>query len=272
VSGLRNHGWTLALSLAVWLPSGVPADASGLSVDIIPNFAGLGIGTTTQWMGSSDRVGGIVPGARVQLSTHRFAELYGAILDANVLDIPNWEFGPMLTYRFGRKDVDDPVVNELPPIDGGWEGGAFAGYHYVHVGSIPWRWRVGVSATTAMSGDATGGHVTPYTSFWMPLSRTVFVGVGAGVTWSTDSFMAQRFSVTPADSAASGLPVYDAEAGMRQVFAWPAVIVRVSERWFAGTGAFYQRLTGDGADSPIVTERGSPNQWTAGFGLGYAWE
>jgi outer membrane protein len=48
------------------------------------------------------------------------------------------------------------------------------------------------------------------------------------------------------------------------------MIVRVSERWFVGTGAFYQRLTGDGADSPIVTERGSPNQWTAGVGIGYA--
>jgi outer membrane protein len=59
---------------------------------------------------------------------------------------------------------------------------------------------------------------------------------------------------------------------MRQVFAWPAVIVRVSERWFAGTGAFYQRLSGDATDSPIVTERGSPNQWTAGFGVGYALE
>jgi outer membrane protein len=56
---------------------------------------------------------------------------------------------------------------------------------------------------------------------------------------------------------------------MRQVYAWPAVIVRLSARWFAGTGAFYQRLTGDAADSPIVTERGSPNQWT-GVGVGYA--
>jgi outer membrane protein len=248
------------------------AGAAGVSVDIIPNFVGLGIGTTTQWMGSSDMVGGIVPGGRVQFSTHRFAEMYGAILDANVLDIPNWEFGPMLSYRFGREDVDDPVVNQLPPLDGGWEAGVIAGYHYISTRHVPWRWRVGVAATTAISGDATGGHVTPYTSFWMPLSRAVFVGVGAGVTWSTARFMAQRFSVTPADSAASGLPVYTAGSGMRQVYAWPAVIVRVSERWFAGTGAFYQRLTEDAADSPIVTERGSPNQWTAGVGLGYAWE
>jgi outer membrane protein len=100
----------------------------------------------------------------------------------------------------------------------------------------------------------------------------VFAGVGAGVTWSSASFMEQRFGVTPSDSTATGLPVYTAGAGMRQVYAWPAVIVRVSERWFVGTGAFYQRLTGDAADSPIVAERGTPNQWTAGVGVAYAWE
>jgi outer membrane protein len=42
-------------------------------------------------------------------------------------------------------------------------------------------------------------------------------------------------------------------------------------RWFAGAGAFYQRLTGDAADSPIVTQRGDRNQWTVGGGIGYAW-
>jgi hypothetical protein len=86
---LSKQGWTLAVSLAVLLPFGNPVWAAGMSVDIIPNFVGLGLGVTTQWMGSSDMVGGIVPGGRVQFSTHRFAEMYGPMLDANVLDIPN---------------------------------------------------------------------------------------------------------------------------------------------------------------------------------------
>ena len=81
---LRRPSWTLAAWLAVWLQTGSLSWASGLAVDIIPNFVGLGVGTTTQWMGSSDMVGGIVPGGWVQLSNHRFAEMYGAIIDANV--------------------------------------------------------------------------------------------------------------------------------------------------------------------------------------------
>ncbi len=99
----------------------------------------------------------------------------------------------------------------------------------------------------------------------------MFVGVGTGFTWSSDSFMRQRFGVTPEAAAVSGLPVYTAGAGVRQFYAWPAVVVRLSPSWFAGAGAFYQRLTGDAADSPIVTQRGDPNQWTVGGGIAYTW-
>lgn len=248
-----------------------PLAAAGLTVDIVPNFIGLGIGSTTEWMGAKDRVIGVVPAGRVQFQGHRFAELYGPFLDVNLLNVPNWEFGPMVSYRFGRKDVDDSVVNALPSIGGGLEAGVFAGAHYVNADGIPWRLRVGVSALAGVSGDATGGHLTPYASFWMPLSTTVFVGVGAGLTWSSDSFMQQRFGVTPAAASISGLPVYTADAGVRQVYAWPAVIWIFSPQWYAGAGAFYQRLTGDAADSPIITQRGDRNQWTVGAGVAYAW-
>jgi hypothetical protein len=57
----------------------------------------------------------------------------------------------------------------------------------VNTEGIPWRLRVGVSVLTAVSGDAAGSHVTPYASLWLPLSRTVFVGLGSGFTWSGDS-------------------------------------------------------------------------------------
>jgi len=246
-----------------------PLAAAGLTVDVIPDFVGLAVGSTTEWMGAKDRTTGIVPAARMQLQGHRFAELYGPFGDVNLLDVPNWEFGPMLSYRFGRKDVKDPVVNALPSIDGGIEAGVFAGYHYVNTRDIPWRLRVGVGLLTAVSGDATGSHVTPYASFWMPLSPTVFVGVGAGLTWSSDSFMRQRFGVSP--GASNALPEYSPSAGVRQIYAWPAVIVRLNPRWFVGAGAFYQRLTGDAANSPIVTQRGDRNQWSVGGGIGYAW-
>src|SRR5215831_9660325 len=145
----------------------MPLAAAGLTVDVIPNFVGLGVGATTEWMGARNHVGGIVPAGRVQFQGNRFAELYGPFADVNVLDIPNWEFGPMLSYRIGRKDVDDSVVRLLPEIDNGVEAGLFAGYHYVNDKGVPWRLRLGVSELTAVGGGATGSNVTPYASIWV---------------------------------------------------------------------------------------------------------
>ena len=261
----------MALIFAVAVTATKGVHAAGLSVDIVPNYVGAGVGATTEWMGSKDYVGGLVPGGRMQFSKHRFVEVMGPVVDVNLLDVPNWELGPMLTYRLGRKDVEDPVVNRLPAIDGGLEAGLFAGYHYLNTRGTPWRLRVGVSATTGVAGDATGGQVTPYASIWVPLSPTVFFGVGGGLTWSSASFMQQRFGVTLAGSTASGLPAYSAGAGVRQGYLWPALLVRLDSNWYTGVGAFYQRLTGDAADSPIVVQRGSRDQWTIGAGLGYSW-
>jgi outer membrane protein len=243
----------------------------GIQVDVIPNFVGVGAGVTTEWLGAKDTITALVPGARVQLENNRFIEVYGPIADMNLIDHPNWEFGPMVSFRFGRKDVEDPVVNLLPPIDGGLEAGVFVGWHYLRTEGIPYRLRLGVSLTTAISGGATGGHVTPYASLWVPLSPTFFVGVGGGFTWSSESFMQQRFGVTPEGSAASGLPVYSAGADVRQYYLWPAVIWRFAPQWYAGAGGFWQRITGDGADSPIVAQRGERDQISAGIGLGYSW-
>ena len=257
--------------LLLLLQAALPASASGIQVDVIPNFIGAGVGSTTEWMGAKDRIWAIVPGARIQLANHRFVELYGPLADMNLAAHPNWEFGPAVSFRFGRKDVSDPVVNALPPIDGGLEGGFFAGWHYVQTEGIPYRVRLGVSLTTAISGGTAGGHATPYASLWVPLSPTVFVGLGGGFTWSSESFMQQRFGVSPEASAASGLPQYSAGAGVRQYYVWPALLFRISPQWYAGAGAFYQRITGDGAASPIVTERGERDQISAGIGLGYSW-
>ena len=246
--------------------------AAGIQVDIIPKFAGAGLGVSTEWLGSKDQIWGVVPGGRMQLENNRFVELYGPTFDMNLLDSSNWEFGPVLSYRFGRADVKDPVVNLLPPIGSGLEAGVFAGWHYAKTEGIPFRVRLGVMAMTGVSGGASGGHVIPFASIWVPLSRKVFIGLGGGFTWSSGSFMQQRFGVSAEASAASGLPAYSASAGVRQYYLWPAIIWQLAPQWYAGAGAFYQRITGDGANSPIITQRGDANQLTAGFGIGYSWK
>lgn len=248
------------------------AAAPGMGSDLVPNMAGLGIGTTPQFSGSRDDVAGAAPGVRYQFKdSERFIEWYGTLGDMNVLESRTWQFGPALNVRLGRSDVDDPVVAQLPEVDVTLEAGLMLSYTYTDRGAIPFRVRVGAVALFDLGNAFDGFDTTGFASLWVPLSPTVFVGVGGGATWSSASYHQTYYGVTADGAMGSGLPVYTPDSGVRQWYAWPAVVVRVAPQWFVGAGAFYQRLTGDAAASPIVTQRGDRNQWTVGLGAAYAW-
>jgi outer membrane protein len=77
--------------------------------------------------------------------------------------------------------------------------------------------------------------------------------------------------VRPSDSLASGLPIYVPGSGVRDARAWATALLHLSPQWHLGVGALYSRLLGDAADSPIVADEGSKNQWVYGVGALYAW-
>ena len=58
----RTLGFLVAFAALGATP---PLAATGLMVDVVPNFFGLGVGSTTEWMGSADQVVGLVPAGRV---------------------------------------------------------------------------------------------------------------------------------------------------------------------------------------------------------------
>jgi outer membrane protein len=252
--------------------SGAPALAvPGLGSDLVPNFFGVGVGSTSQFSGSSQRVIGVLPGARYKFAdSERFVEWYGPLADANVLDSREWQFGPALNLRFGRSDVDDAVVSKLPDVGNTIEGGIALSYTYVVRGPIPFRLRVGGVALVDLGNTFHGFDDTAYASLWMPLSHTLLLGLGTGTSWASASYTQAYYGVTPAAAQASGLPAYVPGSGIRQWYAWPALVMQVNPSWFVGAAAFYQRLVGDAAASPIVQERGDRNQWTIGVGVGYA--
>jgi MipA family protein len=263
----------LTLSAALWLVLlAAPVSAQmAVPVDIFPNFVGLGVGFMTEYAGSKDYVAGIAPGLRVSFPSGRFVEWYANFADMNLLPSARWQLGPMLNYRFGRSDVSDPVVSKLPDVDGAFEAGIFGSYTYTNLEGIPWRLRIGLTALTDFGNVYSGWNAFGWGSFWFPVRRDIFIGLGGGAGGGSESFMNAYFGVTPAGSAASGLDAYSPGAGMKSIYAYPAVIWQFHPSWAAGAGLFYQRLVEGAADSPIVKDRGSADQWIGGVGLGYLW-
>lgn len=87
---------------------------------------------------------------------------------------------------------------------------------------------------------------------------------GLGTTYGSGSYMDAYYSVTPEDSLASGLNTYNAGAGFRDARGWVTAMFHLSPQWHVGAGVMYSGLFSEAGDSPIVSVRGSSNQWVIG--------
>lgn len=258
---------------AFFLAACAPVASAAMSIDVLPNLIGVGVGGTTAYSGADEYIGGIIPGGRYQFKdSYRFIEWYGPTGDMNLLDSPTWQIGPALGIRLGRNNVKDEVVARLPEVDTTVEGGLMASWTKTNGEGVPWRLRIGFTAMTDFGDTYDGLNTSAFATFWVPLSQRVFVGLGGGASFASASYNQAFYGVTAAGAAASGLPAYAPGSGMRQWYAWPAIVFQLDGPWFAGAALFYQRISGDPADSPIITERGDRNQLTAGVGIGYVWK
>ena len=262
----------VALLSAIWLgpearaqqniPIAIPAD--------LPNVVGVGVGAAPDYEGSDDLTYGVLPAFQMTFG-NRNVRLIGTTLSANLVDHKYLRLGPSINYRFGRKDVDDDVVDRMEDIDGSIELGLYAGFELLN--DVNPRYRF--SATVEFLQDVSDGHdgwVTNVSArYWAPLSKPLDIGIGAGLTFASDDYMSTFFSVDARDAAASGLAQYDADGGLKDVWVQPMFVFHFSKKWHLGFGFRYKLLLGDAADSPVVDDRGSKNQFLAGLGLIYSW-
>ena len=93
---------------------------------------------------------------------------------------------------------------------------------------------------------------------------------GPRLSLADPAFMDSYYSVDGRQSVTSGLPVYSASAGVRSAGAGSMVKYKWGENISTMAFVEYQRLAKPAAESPLIDERGSPNQLTVGLGLSYS--
>lgn len=95
------------------------------------------------------------------------------------------------------------------------------------------------------------------------------VSIGPRVVLSNARYQRAYFGVTPAQSAATGLALYRPGGGVQSVGGTAGLTYQFSRRWGLMSYARYDRLVSDAADSPVVRQFGSRNQFSGGLGLTY---
>ncbi|MEM6681374.1 MAG: MipA/OmpV family protein [Pseudomonadota bacterium] len=184
------------------------------------------------------------------------------------------DYGPIVRFNTGRDDlnsVNDPVVEALGKVSFTAEVGGFIGItRPIRIASgKPLLLNARASAVQAVSGhdgfiiEGSAGIVRP--------SRKWITSVSANVSYASGNFHDAFFSVNAAQSQASGLAEFDADAGLRDVGVASFVRYNINQTWALNAIASYSRLLGDAADNPIVEERGSANQAFLGLNVSYTW-
>ena len=241
---------------------------------------GIGVGYGPRYEGSDDytvfpaplaqgSVGGLEFGAR---GPGLYVDL---IADGNNESNVKFLAGPLFRVRLDRNSkIKDPVVRSLGKEDVAIEVGATAGISFSKL--------LNPYDTLTISGDIQwdvakahrGRLITPAVSYSTPLSKAIFTNLSLSAVHVDDNYADTYFSIDTLGSAASGLPVFDADGGWKSYGATLLGGVDLSgDGRDGGWGTFalvsYSRLTGDAKRSPVTSIRGDADQWFFAAGVSY---
>jgi len=182
-----------------------------------------------------------------------------------LIDTGNLLIGPVGQFRMERRERDDTVLFGLGDVPWAVELGGFAEYWWV-----PWL------RTRAEVRQGFNGHhgvvADLFADAVVPVGPQFTVSGGPRITFATTAATSPYFSINPLQSAASGLPTFAAEGGVRSVGAGTQARYFWTPQFATHAFVEYERLTDDAANSPLVTHRGSANQVTIGFGATHSFD
>jgi len=271
----KNAIWgvlAVLLAVLVLIPSAsANQDMIGGMMFDMPNVVGLAVGMAPDYEGSDDTKGAIAPAFNYQFD-NRYIRLAGPYLSGNIINSEVWPFGPAPFYRGGRDDdVDDRAVKHMAEIDDAFELGAFVGFMIRDPKNPRIRYGMNLDFLTDVSDEHDGFTIQLSGRAWYPASEMFDVGIVGGVTYADDDYMCTYFSVTPQNVGTSGLALFEADGGIKDVYIQPMVMAHFSKSWHMAAGVRIKSLLSDAKDSPVVDDRGDSTQVTAGLAVAYSW-
>lgn len=177
-----------------------------------------------------------------------------------LIDVGAFEFGPALNLESKRKPSRFPVP--IDEVDTTFEAGAFA---QVNLGK---SFRVRGELRKGLGGH--DGFISNLSADFIARRGDDYVfSIGPRVSWADDDYQQAYFGVTPAQAAASGLPAFDADSGLRGVGGTTSISYQFSSDWGIQAYGRYERLVSDAGRSPLIRTYGSRDQFSVGLGLSY---
>jgi len=238
---------------------------------------GAGAILSPAFVGSSDYQLMAVPALKVTYRNTFFASVEDGVGYA-VIDQHGWRAGPIAKIAFGRKeDGDNPfriaggktsALHGLGNVATTLEVGGFAEYRWSSI-STKIGLRKGLNGHDGLVGDFSIKYTRTSQSLSPVADSPLVVSFGPRLTVVDSTFNKAFFGVDADQAVNSGLPRYSPSGGVLSYGVGSFIVVPIRKQLSATFLAGYDRLTGDAGSSPLVSERGSPNQGMFGVLLSY---
>lgn len=240
---------------------------------------GLGAGMVPSYEGSDQYVFFPAPIVQGSYKGYNFAArgpgLFVDLVKDPVLPKVEYIAGPMFRVRLERNNrIRDAVVRRLGKESIALELGASGGVKINRIFNRFDSVTLSADALFDVTGVHSGALVSPQISYNRLLGTAGVINLSASADFVDGDYADTYFSIDAAGSAASGLPRFRADGGLKSIGTSALVGFDLSGNALdGGWGVFalgsYSRLQGDFADSPIVSIRGDADQFFGGVGVTY---
>lgn len=239
---------------------------------------GIGVGLSPSYSGSDDYVVFPLPVITGSFGGIDFNPRPAGIAVDFVADRRgqvSFDLGAAVRVRSDRADrIEDQVVRSLGKLDRAVEVGPSAGISVPGIFSRFDSISFSIDALWDIAGAHDGMSVAPSLTYTSTIGRSALASLSLGASIVDDSFADYYYSISPAQALTSGLPIFTADGGLESIGAniFLAVDLNGNARdggWSViGIGG-YSRLVGDASRTPLTKDRGSPDQFLLGAGVGY---
>lgn len=166
---------------------------------------------------------------------------------------------------FERDEDDGDELEGLDPVRWGVELGGFAEYYPTDWVRVRGELRHGIRSHSGFVADVA-------VDAFKDVTDTVRVSAGPRISWASAEYFEAYYGVNASESAASGLSEYDPGSGLKSMGVGGAYDWKTTEKLTTSFFTEYERLMGPAADSSLVKEGGSPNQFTFGVSASYRFD
>ena len=166
------------------------------------------------------------------------------------------EIGPSVNLDFGRSESASRDLRGLGNVGFSLELGGYVSYTTAFA-------KLELSFGHDVAGGHGGGMVDLNASTTLYRGEAFSVGLNGTLTLATSKYLKSFFGITPAQSRASGLPVFHPKGGLKDALVGVQASYTFSPKIALLAHVGYERLLGDAADSPLIQQRGDANQMQA---------